>query len=74
MGACCVPPQITDEEIDKCQTIQELISVMISKKEQLPLERKEILENINNPTFNCTYSDISVNFLIFLIGIGLKPS
>ena len=65
MGACCVSPQVTDEAIDKCQTIPELISVMVSKKEQLPLEKKEISQNIDNPTFKCSYSDISVNFIIF---------
>lgn len=51
MGVCCVAPIAMDENIEKCQSINELINVMSMKKEDLPIEQKELKENIDNDDY-----------------------
>ena len=53
MGTCCTSASHLSNytTIDNCNTIDEVIDVIEQLKTKLPLERKLISENINNPNF-----------------------
>ena len=50
MGVCCTP-QMMDENIERCQSVKELIEVMKEKKEEISNERSELKENIENDDY-----------------------
>lgn len=53
MGTCCTSTSNLSNytTIDNCNTIDEVIDVIEQLKSKLPLERKLISENIDNPNF-----------------------